>query len=873
MNPFLRFLLFFLHPLARPGGPAVPMILVTPNWVRRDKVIQMHARPVSFIVMTSFLGDLRIAARALLGQPALTAVAVLTLALGIGLAAAVFALVHGVLLTQPPYPHAERLVCVSCAKAGQHADGRCPAAGWVAWRNEARSFEAIAAYWWGFDYLIRQDGSQFLQGMDVTTNYFTCLGVKPLLGRVFLPSEISAPPAPVIILGYDLWQKIFQGDPRAIGQAVHISRRKEPLTIVGVMPPGLRFLPAVNDANEPNYDVDARVDYWRPAYLDESTLKKEECDVAGRMRPGVSLAQAQAELAAIATRHARAEGVSEAVIVKAQPLLSVLNRPGRRLLLPLAGAVALLFLIACSNVAGLLLARGLQQQREYAVRRALGARRAQLFSRAMAEPLLLSVVGGAGGAGLAMGIVKIIKAGGGAGIPRLDAVTVGWPVMASCLGLALAAAALAGFLPAWRAGRLNPAAVMGGGGRSGGLGRAERRLLAGAAVLQIMLTLVLLVGAALLVGTVGRLTGVNPGYTTKNILTMSVTTLADMDKFIAFHVRALERVSALPGVAKATFAWGLPLTGNKWTGPVTVEGQPEAGRFADNAIVAERAVTPGYFEMLRMNLVAGRDFRSTDDWNNWTNKAAPAPGDTPFVAIINQTMAEERFGGASPVGRKLLCEFWPKRPAEIIGVVADTRTEALTQKADPEVYFSYWQVPAFTKHLIVKAASDPHPLRAAVQRELRAIDPTVAVDHVKTLDQIRDDSIAPQRFAMRLLAAFALVGSVLALIGIHGVLSLSVHSRQREIAIRLAVGAQRRDVLGLVLGEGLKLIGLGLLAGMAVALVLARVLRAFLFGVGPADPMTFASVAVLFTAAALLACSVPARRATKTDPVTALRCE
>jgi putative ABC transport system permease protein len=825
--------------------------------------------------MPLFLGNLCFAWRALTRKPALTAVAVLTLALGIGLASGVFALVQGVLLTPPPYPHAERLVCVSCAKIGQREDGRCPAAGWVAWRNEARSFETIAAYWWTFDYLIRQDGSQFLQGMDVTSNYFELIGVKPLLGRTFLPSEISAHPDPVIILGYDLWQNTFKGDLGIIGHAVHISRRKEPLTIIGVMPPGLRFLPAANDTSEPNYDVNARVDYWRPAALDESKLKKEECDVVGRLRQGVTPSQVQAELAAIATRHARAEGVSEAIAVKAQPLMSVLNREGRSLLLPLLGAVALLFLIACVNVAGLLLARGLELQREYAVRRALGAGSAQVFSVAIAEPLLFSLLGGILGVGLAMAMVKMIKAICGAAIPRLDAVTVGWPVMASCMGLAIVAAALAGLVPALRACRLDPASGINSGVRTGRVGRTGRRLLAGAAVLQIMLTLVLLVGAGLLVATVGNLASVNPCYDTKNILTMSVTTMVNMDNFIDFHVRALERVSALPGVARVVFAWGVPLTGNKWTGPITAQGQPDADKFADNAIVAERAVTPGYFDALGMKLIAGRDFRSTDNWNNWneTNKNVAAPGDTPFVAIINEAMARQRLGGVNVIGKKLQCDFWPKRTAEIIGIVKDTRTESLTRKADPEAYFSYWQLPAFTKHLMVKSASDPRPLMAAVQRELRAIDPSVAIDHVKTLDQIRDNSIAPQVFAMRLLAVFAVVGTFLALMGIYGVLSLSVNTRQREIAIRMAVGAQRRDVLGLILGEGLKLIGLGLLAGLGVAVILAQVLRAFLFGVEPADPLTFASIAVLFTAVALLACYIPARRATKVDPMKGLRYE
>jgi putative ABC transport system permease protein len=844
-----------------PDGPGTPA-----NWA----FIQFRARAVSLNVMPSFLGDLRFALRALIRRPALTVVAVLTLALGIGLTSAVAALVHGVLLTPPPYPHAERFVCLSCFAGDQYDEGRCPTAGWVAWRNEAKSFEAMAPYWWGFNYLIRNDGSQFIQGMDVTTHYFELTGVKPLLGRIFRAAEISGKPDPVIMLGYDLWQKTFNGDPGIIGQAIHISRSDQPLTVVGVLPPGLRFLPADNNATEPNYDINAQVDYLRPAALVESNLKGEQCHVAGRLQPGVSLAQAQAELAAIATRHAHKEGVSQRITVKAMPLLTVLNRQGRRLLLPLLGAVSFLFLIACSNVAGLLLARGLQRQREHALRRALGAGATRLFSLAIAEPLVLSLFAGALGAGLAVAMVKIIKSISGAAIPRLDAVTVGWPVMASCLGLAFVAALLAGLMPALRACRIDPAAGINGGGRTNG-GRAEHHLLAAAATLQIILTLALLVGAELLVATVANLAKTKPGFDTKNILTVSVTTM--MDNFVDFHHRALERIAALPGVTKAGFAWGVPLTGNKWTGPVTVEGQPDADRFGQDAMVDERAVTPQYFDLLQMSLVGGRDFRSTDNWDNWTNKQVAAPGDTPFVAIINQTMAQRRFGNGDCIGKKLRCEFWPKRPVEIIGIVQDMRSESLTQKTDPEVYFCWWQVPAFTKHLIVKSASDPRPLMAAVQHELHAVDPRVAIDHVKTLDQIRDDSVAPQTFAMRLLAVFALIGTFLALVGIYGVLSLSVNSRRREIAIRMAVGAQRREVLALVFSAGLKLIAVGVVAGIAVALALAKVLRGLLYGVGPTDPMTFVSVALLFTAIALVACYFPARRATQIDPMVALRHE
>ena len=311
------------------------------------------------------------------------------------------------------------------------------------------------------------------------------------------------------------------------------------------------------------------------------------------------------------------------------------------------------------------------------------------------------------------------------------------------------------------------------------------------------------------------------------------------------------------------------MTGNKFENAwVRIEGHPDAEKLTANG----RAVTPEYFDALGMKILAGRSFRSTDTWNDWNLKTHTyVPGETPFVAIINEAMAEKCFPNANPIGRKLRAFPWGNRPCEIVGVVANTRTEALTQKARPEIYWCYWQFPPFTKHLVVRTVSDARPLIGAVQRELRAIEPTVAIENVKTLEQIRSDSVAPQTFAMRLLEGFSFVACALALVGIYGVLSLSVSSRKREIAIRNALGAQRRDILALVLREGFRLIAVGLLLGAGLAIILARALRTFLFEVQPTDPVTLLGVVILFAAVALPACYLPARRATKVDPMEALR--
>jgi putative ABC transport system permease protein len=638
------------------------------------------------------------------------------------------------------------------------------------------------------------------------------------------------------------------------------------------MPQGVRFLPAFSSADFPNYDINARVDYWIPVTPERS--QSLEWNVAGRLREGVSLAQAQAELSAITARQAQTERQFEGITAKARLLTAELNRDGARLLLPLLGAVILVFLIACGNVAGLLLVRGLQRQREYAVRCALGAQRVRLFHQALTESLVLSLGGGILGAALAAGTVGVLKAIGGNAIPRLDAVTISWPVLICCLATAVVAAILAGLVPALRASQLDPAEAMKGAGPASSSSRTERRLLGGVAVLQTTFTLALLVGATLLVRTVDNLARLRPGFDTQNILTMNVT-LPDWDgqKMYDFHVRSLERLASLPGVKRAAFGWGLPLTGDKWINVLSIDGQPGTDKLAETLPVAMRSVTPEYFDALGISIVAGRGFRASDNLENWKSRSEPGPGETPWVCMINQAMAERYFPNSNAVGRTVRVAPWRKRPCEIVGVVANTRTESLTQAAEPEIYCPFLQGPVFSKHLVIRSGSNPRPLIDAVQRELRAVDPTVAIERVKTFEQIRRESVASQTFAMRLLLGFSAVGTALALVGIYSMLSLFVGSRKREIAIRIAVGAQRRSVIGLIFRQGLRLVTVGLLCGVGAAIFLARVLRALLFGIEPTDALTFAFAAMLLLAVALLACFLPARRASRIDPMEALRYE
>jgi putative ABC transport system permease protein len=811
--------------------------------------------------------DFRFGVRMLLKQPAFTLIAALTLSLGIGATSAVFSLIQGVLLTPPPYERPEQIALITTARTDGQQTSRprgWPAAQWLEWQKEAKSFEAIAAYRWEFSFIVSENGSESVEGMIVTKDYFSVTGLKPYLGRAFQDSDAVVDAPQVIILGYDLWRRRFNGDPNIIGKTIPFRGLfgAPPPTVIGVMPPSVRFLPSPNIAGDPNYNVNAQVEWWLPARLIPAILKFPMWNVAGRLQSGATLATAQAELASITARQAQADRDFAVVTVRTQSLTAEMNRDGRRILLPLLGAAALVLLIACGNVAALLLVRGLQRQQEYAVRCALGAGRVALFRQVSTESLLLALLGGALGVGLAFGVVKLFKLIGGHAIPRLDAVTTGWPVLVCGLGAAAIAALLAGFLPALRAARLDPMIALKDAGPKSSAGRGERRLLRAVTMIQTALTLALLVGAGLLIRTMNNLSKVQAGYNTGKILTISVTAMQrDVRERLSFDQQALERVSRLPGVQHAAFGWGVPLTGNSSPWVVEIEGRPPASKPSDMPVFPGRAVTEGYFKLLGQPLVAGRDFRSTDN------------RDAPRVTIINQAFASRYFLQADPIGKKLWSFGRRDQQIEIIGVVANGRTDDLTRAAEPEIYTSQWQFPAFFKHLLVRTEADPLALMAGVQRELRAIDPTVSIENLKTLEEIRGDSLASRSFAMRLLIGFSIVASALTLVGIYGVLSLSVAARRRELAIRTAMGAGRRDLLKLVLGEGLRLVAGGVAAGLAAAIVLSRVLRSFLFEVEPTDPVTLIVVGLLFVAVALLACWSPARRAAKVDPLEALRYE
>jgi putative ABC transport system permease protein len=808
------------------------------------------------------LQDLRYGLRTLRKQPGFSLITTLTLALGISATAAVFSLVQGVLLTPPPYDRPDRLVLLSVARSDGRLDESQPgwsSEQWLEWQKEARSLEAIAGYFWTFNFLVSSDGSESLQGMGVTRDYFRATGLQPILGRAFQESDVAPSAPPVIILGYDVWQRKFAGDRNIVGRTIKMSRRDTPPTVIGVMPPNVRFLPSPGAAKEPNYNVDATVDLWWPITPVPERRKNRDWNLVARLRDGATIEQAQSELAVIAARQAQSDRDLAGIVPKVQPLTTEMNREGSRILLPLLGASALVLLIACGNAAALLLVRGLQRQQEYAVRSAIGVGRIALFRHASAESVLLALAGGTIGAAMAVAIVRVFKTIGVHAIPRLGAVTTGWPVVAFGFVAAILAAVVAGLYPAVRASRLDPGEALKSAGPKSSAGRGERRLLRAVTLTQTALTLALLVGAGLLIRTMINLSRTSSGYSVGRVLTMSVT--AVQGDWLEFHRSALARVSAIPGVQYAAFGWGVPLTGNNWPGLVEIEDHPESAEQRNRIPLPLRSVTADYFNLLGLPILQGRGFRATD------------VRDQPNVAVVNQAFAHRYFPRGDAIGKKVWGRGRNNPAVEIVGVVANGRTDDLGKAAEPELYLSMWQATPFSKHLLVRTESDPRSIAAAITRELRSVDATVAVEYVKTLEQIRDDSLATRAFAMRLLVGFSIVGAVLTLVGIYGVLSLSVAARRREIAIRAAVGAGQNDLRKLIIGEGVRLIAGGVVFGIGLAIAFARALKSFLFDVAPTDPATLLGVALLFAGVALLACWAPTRRAAKVDPIEALRYE
>jgi putative ABC transport system permease protein len=800
--------------------------------------------------MTTLWQDVRYGFRTLARNPGFAVVVVLILGLGIGATTSVFSIVDGVLLRALPYRDPGRLVMLFTTYAKWNL-WRAPTSGmnFLDWQQQNRSFEDMAIVRTEGTTYRHEEGTDHIEGMCVSPNLFPLLGWEALVGRTFLPEE-TWPNHHYVVLGYDFWQRHFGGDEAILGKPVALGEGNAPYTVIGIMPPGIRALSA---------KANAFVDFWIPVDRDlpETALGGRGClrwIVVGRLKPGIGVKQAQAEMDGIARRIAEeVKDPANELGVNVVSLHACLVGETRSLILLAAGAAAFVLLIACANVANLLLTRGLARRREMATRATLGAGWRRLLCQSLAESVLLSLFGGILGTVLAIGGIHVFRAIAPSDMARLEEVGVNLGTLVFSLGLVLLTGILVGLVPALRTCRPDLNEAIKADSRGATLDFGRHRLASLFVASQVSLSLILLISSGLLINSLSRLLLLDPGYRTQNILTLKLENLGP-DSAGEF----LQRVRSLPGVRSAALVNGLPLCGAAGGGSIHPEGRQESeiGQHS----VAGRIASPGYFNLMGIALLAGRDFTERDD-----------PG-APRVTIINESLARRFWADTDPIGKKF--EFgWAGATVEIVGVVRDSKSAALD--ADPvlEAFVPSQQMGWRDSSLVVATGSDPVSMAGPLRAEIRASDANVVVREVRTMADIVAGTLAGRRFLAVVLSVFSFVAVVLASFGIYGVIAHSVRQRTAEIGIRMALGATSGDVLKAVLREGFKLTIVGMMVGLVGALVVTRVVSTFLYGVSPTDPMTFLCTSLLLTGVALLASLIPARRAARIDPMVALRYE
>jgi putative ABC transport system permease protein len=809
-----------------------------------------------------FATDLRTAVRRLGKSPGFALAAVLTLGLGIGANTTLFSIVDAVVLRPLPYPRPAELLAVQTRRvqAGNPGGAAASAPDYLDWGRQSHAFRALGAASSEAVVLSGRGEPERLAGERVSPSFFAALGVRAALGRTFTPQE-DRPGSGVVVLSHGLWKRRFGGDPRILGRSLRLDG--QPTLVVGVMPAGFGTL-------------EEESELWVPMAFTKDDLDSRGSHfltVVGRLAPGVSSAQAQAEMTAIAARLAHEHPIEDAgFTVEVRPLHEVVTGGVRPLFLVLLGAVSFVLLIACANVANLLLARAATRQRELAVRAALGASRRRLMGEMLADGLPLALAGGLVGVLLALWGTDLAVAAIPAGLPRAGQIRVDGMALGFTLALSLLTGLAISLVPAFQTGRgqLNDALKDGGRSASGGTGRhATRSLLV---VLELTLAAALLIGAGLTLKSFARLMQVDPGFRPAGLVAGRVG-LADARyptnaQQAAFLDAVLGRLRATPGVREAAAVSPLPLGGSRHTLSLAILGRPPLPpgvRLSANW----RTVSPGYFHTMGIPLLAGRELGDRD--------REGAPG----VLVINRTMAARHFPGENPIGKRIRIGY-NDLECEIVGLVGDVKHAGLDAEAGAEMYTAFAQAPFPRVDLVVRMSSGAPPTlaasaasaaAAALRAAVRQVDPEQAVSQIQTLESLLRGSAARSRFVLTLLALFAALALLLAAVGLYGVMSWSVGERTHEIGIRMALGARREEVLGMVVRQGAGLILAGVGSGLLLAGMLARLISRLLFTVSPTDPAIFAAVPLVLAAVALVATWLPAQRATRVDPLVALQAE
>jgi putative ABC transport system permease protein len=798
--------------------------------------------------------DIRYGVRMLLAKPGFTLIAVLTLALGIGATTAIFSVVNAVLLRLLPYPNAERIVRVDESHKGLSNTGNLTYANFIDLDESLKTPdsalpEIAASRPWSFN-LTEGSEPERLSGAQVSYRLFEVLRVTPIQGRNFSASEDQPDGPEVIIISHGLWQRRFGGDPDIIGKSIRVSDQSR--TVIGVMPQGFA------------YPQNSQV--WTPLIADgglRNNRRAHLLTVIGRLKDTATLEQANAALAAVAARISEQyAGVDPDLSMGAESLQERLVRPIRLPLLVLFFAVVFVLLIACANVANLLLARAASREKEMAIRAALGAGNWRLIRQLLTESLLLALAGGTAGLLLSLWSLDFIRTVQAVNIPRLQEVSLDGRVLFFSLMMSLLTGVLFGLAPALRAAKFNLSDSLKEGGRTSG-GNARNRLRQALVVAEVAMSFVLLIGAGLLINSFARLSQINPGFDANQLLTMNVflspTKYREGAQQSYSIARMLENIRSLPGVRSASVVNVLPIQ-NAVATTFEMENRPSPN--GEELLANIQVIDPDYFQTMGIQLLKGRAFTQSDG------------AGAPQTMIINETLARLYFSDEEPMGKRITMKDWgPPLTGEIVGIVADVKANGLERQTLPMIYWNHPQFPQIFNNLMIRTEGDSLQAVAAIKQQIWAVDKEQTISSIRTMDEVLANSVAQRQFYMLLLAIFAGVALLLAAIGIYGVMSYTVSQRTHEIGIRMALGARQGAVLKMIAGQAMLLAAIGIGLGLLAAYGLTHLMSSLLYGVSATDTLTFASVASLLTTVALVACVVPARRATKVDPMIALRYE